>query len=85
MTNTTVQFVDRSTTVRFPVGTMSTATFFAMMRAYNDGLEFFNSNEDALDGTNADGDAVDALEVGDEYKAGPGHVSAAHGTKMIVV
>lgn len=94
MTNTTVQFVDRSTTihfvdrsttVRFPTSTVTTAMLLAMLEQYYATLEFFNSNAEAKAGVNSDGDTVTPLVAGNEYKAGPGHESSAYGARLFVI
>lgn len=85
MSATTVQFVSRATTVYFPVATISSTVFLTLLRAYNDALPFFNSNEDALAGTAPDGSPTTALTTGNEYKAGPGHMAAPYGAKLIVI
>lgn len=94
MTNTTVQFVDRSTTihfvdrsttVRFPTSTITAAILLAMLQQYYATLKFFNSNADALAGIDEDGNSVTPLSVGDEYKAGLGHENSARGARLFVI
>lgn len=48
-------------------------------------LPFFNSNEEALEGTDHDGNIVDALSLGELYRAGRGHVAAPYGSFLTVV
>lgn len=83
--STTVHFVERSTTVLFPTSTVTQAMLLAMLQSYYATLEFFNSNDDAKAGTNADGDPVTPLVAGDEYKAGPGHENSAYGARIFVI
>lgn len=72
--NTTVRFVDRNTTVRFPAFTkMTQAQFNVFMAAYNASLVGYTSNQEAFN----------ALGAGKEYKAAQGNTEAAQGTKMI--
>lgn len=72
--NTTVRFVDRNTTVRFPAFTkMTQAQFNAFMATYNASLQPFTSNEAAHT----------ALGAGKEYVAGFGNTETAQGVKMI--
>lgn len=83
--SSTIHFVARSTTVQFPTSTVTQAMLLNMLLAYYAGLEFFNSNDDAKAGINADGDSVTPLVVGDEYKAGQGHENSAHGARLFVI
>lgn len=85
MSATTVQFVSRATTVYFPVATISSTVFRSLLQAYNDSLPFFKSNQEALDGTDPDGNPTTPLTVGDEYKAALGHDAAPYGAKLIVI
>jgi len=72
---TTVRFVPRLTTVRFPLcGSVVTANQFAgLMAAYNASLQEFQNS----------GDAFTALGAGKEYIAAQGNTEVAQGTKMI--
>jgi hypothetical protein len=76
MSNTTIRFVDRTTTVRFPAATaMSAAQFTALEANYTATLPEYVSNEAAK--------AV--LSAGAEYKAAAGHYAAPQGTRLIVI
>jgi len=85
MSNTTVHFVDRATTVYFPASTVTTAMLTAMLLQYQATLKFFNANADALAGTDHNGNSVTPLVAGNEYKAGQGHENSAYGTRLFVV
>lgn len=72
--NTTVRFVDRNTTVRFPAFTrMTQAQFNAFMAVYNASLQEFTDSASAYT----------ALGAGKEYIAGQGNTEVTQGTKMI--
>lgn len=76
MSTTTVHFVDRSTTVRFPVAAISSIAIESALSNYIGDLVAYNSNEAAILG---------GLVAGDSYKAGSAHVAAPQGVILTVI